>query len=123
MESRKIHGGGYDLSGTARFNQTSCGAGEISAAGVGADHRVRVPSVLFLKLMAQLIPQRLYAAYPKGAVQGGVKVARFLQHQKHLVEKLRAYGKLQHLRSQGFALPGFFHDLRLAYALRVVALL
>ena len=51
------------------------------------------------------------------------EVARFLQKKEKFIKQLRPHGKLHHLRSQSFTLPGLLDDLRLAHALGIVAFL
>ena len=122
-EALQIHAGGNDLGVAPGLLQPAGGTGEVAAAGVGAHHHVGVSAAAVAELVGQLPAQGLHAAHAKGGVQGGIEKAGLLQHHQHLIEQLRTHRQLEHFRAQGLALAGLLHDLRLAAALGVVALL
>ena len=122
-QALEIHRRGHHLGAAAGLLQAPGSAGQVAAAGIGADHHIGMAAAALHKLMGQLPAQGLHAAYTEGGVEGGVEVAGLLQHHQHLIEQLRPYAQLQHLSPQSFALAGLLDDFRLAAEMGVIALL
>ena len=122
-QAGQINRSGNDLGVAAGLAQAAGGAGQVAAAGVGANHHIGVLAKAVHKLMAQLPAQGLHAGDTEGGVQRGVEVAGIFQHQQSLIEQLGTHRQLQDFGAQSLALTGLFHDFGLAHALGVIALL
>ena len=124
VQAGEVDAGGVDLRVfRTGFAHAAGRARQVAAARIGGDHDIGFFAFHLLELADDFRAQRFDTGDGRSRIEGGIVKACLLKEFQGFVKELRAYGKLDDFRPQGFAFALFFENFGLAEAAAVKALL